>query len=244
MKARPIIFSSQMVQSILDGRKTQTRRVIKPQPEVSAEGYLMGEWLKKPLAGLLLPKLQDITIHCPFGKIGDRLWVRETWQGPIIDDDEFEACRQNAQKIFLKPDYCVYRATDKLDAVDIDGNELGWRTSTSMPRWASRITLEITDIRVEKLQDISEEDAISEGLPYAQGNKSTGCMWDGVGYHGAGFDRYENKTYHTPKNGKCGCIVGGDTPAQCAYRELWESINGKGSWGVNPWVWVVEFRRI
>ncbi|WP_454742760.1 hypothetical protein [Cupriavidus necator] len=86
IKERPILFSGAMMRAILDGRKMQTRRVVKPQPKVSEQGNLMGDWLAKPLAGLLLPHLQDITIHCPFGQPGDRLWVRETWAEPAALD--------------------------------------------------------------------------------------------------------------------------------------------------------------
>jgi hypothetical protein len=180
-----------MVQSILDGRKTQTRRVIKPQPEVSAEGYLMGEWLKKPLAGLLLPKLQDITIHCPFGKIGDRLWVRETFM--------------RIESAYLKYGKIIYKA-DYISSKTKDGSPVGWKSPIFMSKLLSRITLEITNISVERLQDISDEDAVSEGVDRTNTSIS--------GY------------------------------ASERYKRLWESINGKGSWNDNPYVWRIEFRRV
>jgi hypothetical protein len=201
MKARPIIFSSQMVQSILDGRKTQTRRVIKPQPEVSAEGYLMGDWLNKPLGGLLLPKLQDIAIHCPLGEIGDVLWVRETYicglgVGGCIDGN------------VKKPIDVIYRADDGPN----ERTAGPWKSPIFMPRSASRITLEITNIRVERLQDISREDAIAEGVRTIEDAIKDGYTWcDG------------------PRRG---------------YMIQWDIINGSGSWNLNPWVWVIEFRRM
>ncbi|EPH9645957.1 hypothetical protein ACS35N_004446 [Enterobacter hormaechei] len=120
---RGMIFNGEMVRAILDGRKTQTRRIIKPQPEGTLSGSLSGMWLSRPLNGLLLPKIEDIAIHCPFGVVGDRIWVRETW-----------------------------------------AEDVRWTPSIHMPRWASRILLEITDVRVEQLNDISEEDARSEGI--------------------------------------------------------------------------------
>lgn len=91
--------------------------------------------------------------------------MRETWQGPLLDSEEHEAqCRDDGPEAFKKPGFCAYRATDTLDAVDSDGNDLGWRPSIHMPRWACRITLEIVSVRVERLQDISYEDALAEGV--------------------------------------------------------------------------------
>lgn len=145
MTERGMIFNSEMVRAILDGRKTQTRRIIKPQPEATLSGSLSGKWLSRPLNGLLLPKIEDIAIHCPFGVVGDRIWVRETWARYNID--------QNSHDI-------AYRATTPADWPE----EGRWRPSIHMPRWASRILLEITDVRVEQLNDISEEDARSEGI--------------------------------------------------------------------------------
>ncbi|SDH25195.1 hypothetical protein [Nitrosomonas sp. Nm132] len=152
MKARPIIFSSQMVRALLENRKTQTRRIVNPQPELSKEGNLMGDWLKKPLAGLLLPKLQDITIHCPFGKIGDRLWVRETFQ--IISGK-------------------YYYAATPPNPYDI--SDIRWKPSILMPRLVSRINLEMVSVGVERLQDISVEDAIAEGVPGESEAAEWGC---------------------------------------------------------------------
>lgn len=163
MKERPIIFSAPMVRALLDGRKTQTRRIIKPQPEVDEHGNLCGEWLSKPLDGLLLPKLQDIVIHCPLGEIGDRLWVRETFVR--IDDESGYGSG-----------YTDYKASHDHPW------QMIWKSPIFMPRWASRITLEITNIRVERLNDISEEDAIAEGVSsieeYKVLWKSINKLWD------------------------------------------------------------------
>ncbi|BEH73363.1 morphogenetic protein [Edwardsiella tarda] len=143
MKERPIIFNDEMVRAILDGRKTMTRRPVKGvMPD-------NGLWLKKPTKTRsgITTHVMDAPKHglCPFGSIGDRLWVRETWARYNIDSRSHDM---------------AYRAT-----VPNDWPEGGrWRPSIHMPRWASRITLEITDVRVERLHDITEGDARSEGV--------------------------------------------------------------------------------
>lgn len=137
-KAKPIIFSGPMVRAILGGKKTQTRRIVKPQPEPWAPNDAFLQWKNpEPLT------LSHFKALCPYGKTGGRLWVRETFYADDEDRDVF------------------YRA-DRRDEAFI-GNK-GWRPSMFMPRWASRLTLEITGIRVERLQDISEEDAQAEGV--------------------------------------------------------------------------------
>ncbi len=211
MKERGMIFNGEMVRAILDGRKTQTRRIINPQPEATLSGSLSGKWLNRPLNGLLLPKIEDIAIHCPFGVVGDRIWVRETWARYNID--------QNSHDI-------AYRATTPADWPE----EGRWRPSIHMPRWASRIMLEITDVRVERLQDISEEDAKAEGL--AEITKDGSLFKFGIpdrdGYPGA------------DDNG-CPWTEWERNPVD-AYCKLWQSIYGEESWQANPWVWVIEFK--
>lgn len=149
-----------------------------------------------------------------------------------MDDDEYEEYRRNGKESYLKPQYCVYRATDQLNAIDEDGNELNWRPSIHMPRWASRISLEITGIRVERLQDISEEDAIDEGLKAItkDGKLIKYGIPDRDGYPGADDFGWNWGDW--------------DKSPVLAYKRLWQSINGKGSWDLNPFVWVIEFKRI
>lgn len=211
MKERGIIFNAEMVRAILDGRKTQTRRIVK---NVMPDN---GIWLKKPTktrSGTTTHVL-DAPKHnlCPLGKAGDHLWVRETWMPDAPRDGtwgdvEFYGCKDSQLSMiperFRKSEYCIHRAS-------WDGDELvGWTPSIHMPRWASRITLEITDVRVERLNDISNDDAKSEGCWYGRGG--------GV----------PDKAL-TPSN---------------QFPTLWEEIYGDGSWSSNPWVWVVEFKRI
>lgn len=174
MTERPILFSAPMVRAILDGTKTQTRRVVKNKPYT-------GEPAK-----------------CPYGAAGDFLWIREKWQ----------RLRDAAGRQIVE--YCAGPFL-----LDVETHKR-WHPSIHMPRWASRITLEVTGVRVERLQDISESDAIAEGIERNVFNDE----WSGYGqFHGAAL---------TPKG---------------SYRALWESINGPGSWDANPWVWVVEFTR-
>jgi hypothetical protein len=189
MTERPILFSAPMVRAILAGTKTQTRRVVKPAHKAWIEmpvTHQLGEWDKRPL---------------PYGKPGDRLWVRETWQAVSGND------RARHIMTHPRPDrgWLEYAATPRADEPAYK-----WRPSIHMPRWASRITLEVTGVRVERLQDISEADAMAEGVHYSLLEKIQ-----------AGQDRW----------------------ARHAYKKLWETINGSDSWDLNPWVWVVEFKR-
>ena len=200
MTERGMIFNSEMVRAILDGRKTQTRRPIKfPFKDHNLGCELSGN----ELAGELSARNY---LNSPFGKPGDRIWVRETFQGPLFDFDQMDAyCKDSTP--FEKAQFCVYKADGKPapEFFDADDNlHCCWRPSIHMPRWASRITLEITDVRVERLNAITESDAEAEGITYT------------------GFGDL---------------LVDG-------YRYLWKSIYGDDSWQVNPWVWVIEFKRI
>jgi hypothetical protein len=140
-KERPIIFSGPMVRALLDGKKTQTRRIVKPQAAVLTDELARGLGVQPPA------QQNHAVVPCPYGQPGDRLWVRETWkENPAIDFGNGHGAP-------------LYRATwGNADTGD------RWRPSIHMPRWASRITLEITNVRVQRLQEISEEDALAEGV--------------------------------------------------------------------------------
>lgn len=192
MKERGIIFNAEMVKAILDGRKTQTRRIVK---NVMLDN---GIWLKKPTktrSGTTTHVL-DAPKHnlCPLGKIGDRLYVREAFKAGVCTESTI-----------------AYKATHKPSDLE-EGwyEEIKWTPSIHMPRRYSRITLEITNIRVERLNDINNDDAKSEGCWYGRGG--------GV----------PDKAL---------------TPSD-QFPTLWEEIYGDGSWSSNPWVWVIEFKRI
>ena len=196
MKERPILFSAPMVRALLDGSKTQTRRVVKRGISDVTDAYRH-------------PAL------CPHGQPGDRLWVREAhWW---FKDEHDPVTGYFPPK--LTAEDVQYRA-------DGDDDCKVWRPSIHMPRWASRISLEITSVRVERMHNISETDAVAEGIQAV----ARGIWW-------------KNYTYPNGFNGKPTLIVGYRT-AKESYRSLWESINVTGSWVANPWVWVIEFRRL
>ncbi|AZL46597.1 TPA: hypothetical protein MFO42_25530 [Klebsiella pneumoniae] len=233
MTERGMIFNAEMVRALLSGRKTQTRRIIKPQPEATLSGSLSGKWLSRPLNGLLLPKIEDIAIHCPFGAVGDRIWVRETWgvvSHELDEDGRIQPWTPDrpATVIHEMPfgngyysGHAIYAADGDFTWGDDDGYEDGrscWKPSIHMPRAASRILLEITTVRVERLNAISEEDARAEGII------DGGCLNCGE-----------------PE--PCGC-ANPEPDATDAFAYLWQSIYGQENWNANPWVWVIYFERI
>lgn len=219
MKERGMIFNAEMVRAILDGRKTQTRRIMAPQPADDIERCIFPNPEAIGWKSSLRHKHGSTTAHfCHYGKPGDRIWVRETFQGPLFDYDLMDGyCKDPTP--FEKPEFCVYKA-DGVPAPEFydadDELHCCWRPSIHMPRWASRILLEITDVRVERLNSISQEDAQAEGL------ELTG--W--------------RPTYSDPDSG--GEVM---TPYD-NFAELWSSIYGDESWQANPWVWVIEFKRV
>ena len=221
MKSRPIIFSAPMVLALLAGRKTQTRRVVKVQPHAShnpqhAEPRSAG-WVW--IAHDDRPTYSFATgdFRCPYGAAGSHLWVRELHAvgsdgigNPIM-----------VSPLAGAPDNHMWGSTFTKNPVAPEGSEnwcLQWKRTSPMfmPRWASRITLELTDVRVERLQDISEADAIAEGI-----ERSGECNW---------------RDYSDQHNDF--------TSARRSYRSLWEQINGPGSWDANPWVWALSFKRV
>ncbi|WP_321146828.1 hypothetical protein [Providencia alcalifaciens] len=225
MKERGIIFNNEMVRAIIDGRKTQTRCIAKFKPidkaiNLNFSGLRAGNYHAGIKDGRCVLRSTDgatwndrtYPLTCPYGKVGDRIWVRETWQGPLVDVEKAYDLFKDPTP-YQKVENCVYKADGGYapEYIDCDDNfRQGWRPSTQMPRWASRITLEITDVRVERLNDISNEDAKSEGCWYGRGG---GVPDEAV------------------------------TPSDY-FPTLWESLYGKGSWDRNPWVWVIEFKRV
>jgi len=194
MKERPILFNRPMVRAILEGRKTQTRRVASKQ--VLSECH---------------PNSMSFETWCPYGKPGDRLWVREAWNWGFIDEDgiaRYAGNRRGIPSQKSEKTFVVYAA---------DGEENFYKPSIHMPRWASRITLEVTGVRVERVQEITEDDARAEGVePKPDAHIASRFARGEVG------------------------------PTQLEFYHLWDSINAKRgySWESNPWVWVVSFRRV
>lgn len=225
MKERPILFSAPMVRAILEGRKTQTRRLVKPQPSddwhpesvgMYAPLRVNGRGEEYPGKEVYGAADEDEGRVCRYGMPGDRLWVKETWTGtwhPTRQCDTHilvEYAADGSEAFQNAPeDYALPKAAQKV------GN---WVTPLFMPRWASRLLLENMAIRVERLQEISEEDAIAEG-----------CEMDGV---------FPKEQPH-PRGG----FIGWDDARQW-YAWLWEEINGAGSWDANPFVWTVNFNRV
>ena len=224
MKERPILFSGAMVRALLADAKTQTRRIVKAR---DLEWMDVHQGLREP----------DNAERCPYGQPGDRLWVRETWQvaRETLDYetggeyDVFEWTDELGDpRLHLNGDArfgmkaglfyvadgehknpsVFYNLTGIDNKTILRPREITWRPSIHMPRWASRITLEVTGVRVERLRACNEVDAIAEGAPWAA------CGAPQEGSHKAGF------------------------------AQLWEQINGHGSWEANPWVWVIEFKAI
>lgn len=199
-KERPILFSGPMVRAILEGRKTQTRRVINFKRLSSIRRGRL--FYSPPFKSWAIANTADygthidehvVLVNCPYGDRGDRLWVRETWGESGHNRFEYRAS---------PADGTDFRSVSR------------WRPSIHMPREASRITLEITDVRVQRLQDISDEDAMAEG----------GYEWNYGFCHSK-----ETGTHETPRG---------------SFRALWASINGADSWAANPWVWAISFSSV
>lgn len=210
MAEKPILFSGPMVRAILEGRKTQTRRIVRPQPNVvhgkTKTHLITNNIFRDGRPGIVIPY-----------PVGTTLWVRETWAyatGPRRDEPD-------------TPEHYGFVYREEWDRLrpncPLDGC---WKPSIFMPRMASRISLRVTDVRVERLQDVTEEDAIAEGVE----SEVPGCssvywnyldnLWDGA---------FPN-----------------DHEARCSFQTLWDSLNAKRGypWASNPWVWVYTFKRL
>ena len=254
VKERPIIFNGEMVRAVLEGRKTQTRRVVDAsekkvltpgQRRIGFEFCSDPELFRKTYLVKGVPRITVPTRHpddsrwpwedcggsclyCPYGQPGDRLWVREKFAAYDCDCD--------AAPLYLKSGCklgCINGIHVDYAATASDGNEVGrWSPSIHMPRSASRILLEVTGVRVERVQDISEADAIIEGIKN-DGMNNSGCP-DCGGYGVVG------QTPATSRDCKFSC----DNP-RVKFAQLWDSINAKRGfgWESNPWVWVVYFQR-
>lgn len=190
MKERPILMTPENAQKCHEGGKTQTRRIIKPQPDGKIFHKYDGCWNSAHFEGEWI---------CPYGVVGDRLWIREAFAWP---GEEVLIYRGNPGDMDVVRHWMARE----------NGPKVKWTPAIHMPRWACRTVLELTEVRVERLQDCSTEDAISEGA----------------------------ETFE----GECELRDKRLTKAQLQFAALWESINGPGSWGLNPWVWVLTFKKV
>lgn len=221
MKEHPILFSAEMVRAILDGGKTQTRRVVKIHPDDIPSNN---------------PEFVFQYYKCPYGKAGDSLWVRETF----VIESNYNICDKydppfndgrpvKHTKDEFNGDYweqCHYRATDpepELAYEDCSDPKCRWRPSILMPRWASRINLEIINIRVEKLQNINKKDAIAEGLNRPSISSFSNC-----------YEAWIDNQWIS------------NVDPKYIFSRIWDSIYKKRDygWDKNPWVWVVKFKRL
>lgn len=245
MGDHPILFSGHLVRAILDGRKTVTRRPVRE----SGHCQDADAWCWDPDRGMWESGIEadhgmyghGEWVKCPFGRPGDRLWVRETWAtcAAVSPSTDAPLPVTNGDRLIEEPTtwvdekgrtrwrydgkVVVYRATTEVEFCDGDGfmgdnadrsDMPRWRPSIHMPRWASRLTLEVLDVRVERLQSITEEDAAAEGM---DGDCPIG---------------------HIPAYQK--------GPLAYHFAQSWDAIYGKGphAWDANPWVWRVEFRKV
>lgn len=232
MKERPIIFSGPMVRAIRENRKKQTRRVMRallPGDRNYINAASHDEWISRRLE------------QCPYGKPGDRLWVRETWV-PTIPGSWRPLERGEKMSVLYAYDP-RYRADYPYGMDDYDGK---WRPSIHMPRKFSRITLEITDVRVERVQDISEADAIAEGIQVF-GATPTEILSGLMASMGPVSRRAFLASALAIVLGVADVITGRRTLTNReAYAILWDKINAKRGygWDLNPWVWVLEFEEV
>ncbi len=215
LKETPLLFKTEMILALLGGTKTQTRRLMKPQPDSTWPHSDGGEpyW---HIGGCRLSTSSNPLV-CPFGKPGDRIWAKETHQlvRPTI------VCGGSVSAVELWPgrmpkahpgqDWMMWTAagSDETSLPIRDRLVKKWRPSIFMPRWASRISLEITEVRAQRLQDITPDEASAEGIAYP--------------------DHVDVRRVE-----RCPLVDG--------YAALWDSINGKGAWDLNPWVWCLSFK--
>lgn len=255
MKERPILFSAPMVRALLDGRKTQTRRIFAHKPLaqwpyeftgelVSTLGYPKSEgFLWAGFRDSLKPDASSVFAKCPYGAVGDRLWVKEAWRTSRgLDHCKPTGLAEGAPLEYLADQWIAPHGMRDKGKV---------RTPLFMRRWMSRIVLEITAVRVERVQSISKADAVAEGIaPVCHASEQ---FWENYQF-----------TTKPPNAGEA--IAGPNRIVKAfgdpveSYRSLWDSINGKGlakartgekkreaeaaRWASNPWVWGIEFRRV
>lgn len=258
LNERPISFFNPMIKAVIKGIKSQTRMHLKVQPEwVEAEENSLsvsGWYYRDPFGKFELKGFQDeesfkqafLTYEtCPYGQVGDHLWIREEWKAGVWREDGYVAVDYKASPELVKTpwieagedfeeywiDWSIQLEKSGLEP-DEKGhyhwepgkNPLEWNRANSMPRWASRILLEITNIRLERLHNISQEDALAEGIDQSLlwEKQENGCLW--------------------PPKGKT--LTNSHPTAVHAFAYLWASILGQEAWSSNPWVWVLDFKVI
>lgn len=248
MKEHSLIFSGESVRAILDGRKVMTRRIVtphnirfvgmkgvrKPSPEMLAQAFTDVEAMRQFGPGMFTwqgkayeyqaPAQKTSWVAEPIWQPGDRIWVKEAWADTNGESGPMISYRASGDRFLTDEcypvDYSRYpNCQFTMWCGDLRRGEDGhaWRSPLFMPRWASRITLEVVEVRLERLQNITEADAVAEGCSPSHWRHEDGPKPEAGLPHSYAVER---------------------------YRRLWESINGKGSWDLNPWVWAITFRRL
>jgi hypothetical protein len=223
MKERPIIFNADMVRAVLDGRKTQTRRMLTPHHlKMIDAAASAGECYPLESGSQHSNSQSYYREWCPFGAVGDRLWVREAFRvHSRATDVATLVYKASEQQSWTQQTHRVpIEKCNKPAVVD------KWTPSIHMPRWASRITLEITGVRVERLNSISEADALTEGIRRRESTPVTDPA----------YCNYLATNLNDPQEWF-------DRPSD-SFISLWQSIYGAESWQHSPWVWVIEFKRV
>jgi len=235
-KQSPILFSTQMVEAILNNTKSQTRRIVKQNRRwcEDVDEVDLKSWFEKGI------------IKSPYGEKGDMLWIRETWKmiGHTQDDHtEFHFQYKDGEDrhidFYGDDDRCEYwvkklddlcanllekglaEENDEEERYTWNKEDVPWKPSIHMPKEVARIWLKISDIRVERLHDISDVDCVEEGIKHSQGKSGPLCWYD-----------YKHKSYNAV------------TGVTSSFKTLWQTVNGPGSWNINPWVWVISFEQI
>ena len=226
MKTKPIIFSAKMIRALLDGRKTQTRRIVKTQPTWDGKWFSWHGHRPNSIYGACggnhIGAKDCMNDSSPYGQPGDLLWVRETFQPICLDVDCDDANYKTGDGYRI-----VYTATDETEEfIDITTDKISCarKPSIHMPRWASRLTLRITSVRVERVQEITEEDAKAEGIERTD--------WK---YSCEPYRNYNEPRMSSGKN--CSLAI-------MSFSTLWSSIHGPDAWDRNDWVWIIEFEVI
>lgn len=252
MNERPILFSAPMIRALLAGRKSQTRRLVKPQPE-GERGLIRMRGMGGFAASHVVAAVAAGGGFNPYGVPGDRLWVKETWatctakalRGHIHYRADGAVGRRvqtnGGDSWWSRSGYTLGPEADRSAVGVWVGPPAKWKPSIFMMRKHSRLTLEVTGVRVERLQAITEEDAKAEGveLPETEREEPDFSICPTCGGTGL-FTDFNPVTYGARPDTDCTRC---DTAAK-RYRLLWESINGPDSWALNPWVWVIEFKAV
>lgn len=248
IRERPILFSGEMVKAILDDRKSMTRRFLtgfkvargvdfeRDFPGVGSFAEANGVWrayLKK------FPGVSIGEVKCPYGVVGDRLWVRETWRVTgRYRGDVYEQCLEYRADHSHTSEFRDAEHWEQAKDWFMNRKNSGWGTPIHMPRWASRINLEITSIRVEQVQDIAPQDVFAEGVQVPCDKYGNLIQVSGkiipANYVPDGFFAKDRKWSKEDNR----------LFVKSHFAALWDTINGQGSWASNPWCWVIGFKRV